>query len=297
MKMDDTKLIIVCGMSGVGKSTTSQNISYQYTMNGIANEWYHEEMKDHPIRWENGGEFQFEDMNLNISDTYARWETLISNICGVYVMEGCLYTNILRYFFPVKYPTDKIIEYYDKLMKILESANPHIIHLYRPDVEKNYRKAFKVRGKNWKNIITDGNNNYDFAIEREYQNLARKVFADYQGNKLNINTSDENWAIYYKIICEFLGIEYYDKSYIPISNTEIYAGDFEGLKIICEDNELYCSLSWWKYIKMNAIGTNEFELSGFPMVFKYSFLNNSVSLTVSGNYDWEIVGKTLYKKG
>lgn len=138
--MKETKLIIVCGMSGVGKSTTAQNISHQYTQNGIKHEWYHEEMKDHPIRWANGGEFTVGDLNteegmkLNIEDTYFRWEKLIKEMQikgGIYVMEGCLYQNIIRYFIPGAYPTEKIIEYYDKLMKILISLkNQHIKHLH-----------------------------------------------------------------------------------------------------------------------------------------------------------------------
>jgi hypothetical protein len=176
--VQDVKLIIVCGMSGVGKSSTAQYISYLHTQNGIKHEWYHEEMKNHPIRWANGGEFSVSDietetgMELNIDDTYARWEKLIKEMQangGVYVMEGCLYTNIIRYFFnfPGKYPVNKIYEYYDKLMKILEPANPHIIHLYRHDVPENYLKAFKVRGNRWENIITGGIDNYDFTEEKD----------------------------------------------------------------------------------------------------------------------------------
>ena len=159
--MENIKLIIVCGMSGVGKSTTAQYISYLYTQNGIKHEWYHEEMENHPIRWANGGEFTVGDLNtdvgmeLNIADTYARWETLIKEMQtkgGVYVMEGCLYTNIIRYFFDGNYPENKIIEYYDKLMEILKPANPHVIHLYRPDVPENYKRAFKVRGERFQDL-------------------------------------------------------------------------------------------------------------------------------------------------
>lgn len=52
--MKETKLIIVTGISGAGKSTTSKAISKLYASNGIDSHWYHEEMADHPIRWANG---------------------------------------------------------------------------------------------------------------------------------------------------------------------------------------------------------------------------------------------------
>lgn len=32
---------------------------------------------------------------------------------------------------------------------------------------------------------------------------------------------------------------------------------------------------------------------GFPIIFTYSFNRGKKSITVSGNYDWELTGKTL----
>lgn len=308
--MKETKLIIICGMSGCGKSTTAQNVSYQYTQNGIAHEWYHEEMKDHPIRWAHGGEFTVSDlhteegMRMNIADTYARWEALIQEMSsrgGVYVMEGCLYQTINRYFIPGGYPAEKIVAYYDELMEILGPADPHIIHLYRPNVPKSFRKAFQVRGKRWEHLITGPAGNYDFADETNYQALARSIFAGYQGKKLCIDTSDDDWPAYHREICKFLGIKYHDRPFLRTPQPEKYVGCFEyqdaetkeSVTVICEKDELFCSPEWFTHIRMNAIGKDEFELSAFPMVFRYSFDGGDACLTVSGNYDWGIVGKTL----
>jgi hypothetical protein len=98
-----------------------------------------------------------------------------------------------------------------------------------------------------------------------------------------------------------LNIKFYEKQYSLVNNPDIYVGEFEyqdgetkeSVTIICEDNTLYCSPSWFTHIKMIAVSEHEFELLAFPMVFKYSFLNGFVNLTVSGNYNWGIVGKTL----
>jgi len=304
------KLIIVAGMSGTGKSTTAQNISYQYRMNGIEHEWYHEEMEEHPIRWANGGEFTVGDLNtedgikLNIADIYTRWKTLIEYIKSknnILVMDGCFDQNIIRYFYPGNYPNEKIIEFYDGLLEILQSANLHLIHLYTPDVAANYKKAFKVRGKKWEHIITDGKKDYDFADMIKYQELALKITGRYSGNKLCIDTSGDDWETYMKEICRFLDLQYYDKQYLFVANPEKYTGYFEykddkiteSVNIICEDGELFCNPDWFTHIKMNEIGENKFELSAFPMIFEYQFIDNDVYITVSGNYDWGIVGKTL----
>lgn len=200
--------------------------------------WYHEETEDHPIRWANGGEFTVGDLNteegmkLNIADTYTRWKALIKEMQtkgGIYLVEGCLYQNIIRYFIPGKYSDEKIIEYYDELMHILEPANLHIIYLYRPNVADSFKKAFAVCGKRWENIITEGMDNLDFSDEVSYHLLARQIFADYEGKRLDIDTSNDDWADYYKSICHFLKIEYYDRQYISIINPQVYAGSFEYL--------------------------------------------------------------------
>jgi thymidylate kinase len=308
--MSELKLIIVAGMSGTGKSTTAQNISYQYRMNGIEHEWYHEEMENHPIRWSPTDEFTVGDihteegMKLNIADNYSRWKILIESVKSkdsILVMDGCFDQNVTRYFAPGGYPTEKIIEYYDGLLEILKPANFHLIQLYRPDVIASYRKAFKVRGKRWENLITNGKEDADFTLREDFQTLALNIVGRYSGNKMCIDTSDEDWETYLKEICKFLGLRYFGRQYLSVPNLERYVGyfeykaekDTENVKIIYEDGELFCSPDWFTHIKMNAIDENKFELSAFPMIFKYKFSDTDAYLTVSGNYDWGIVGKTL----
>lgn len=44
---------------------------------------------------------------------------------------------------------------------------------------------------------------------------------------------------------------------------------------------------------MIPLGNDVFELLGFPVTFTYSFNQGKKSIMVSGNYDWELTGKTL----
>lgn len=295
-------------MSGTGKSTTAQNISYLYSRNGITHEWYHEEMAGHPIRWADGGEFAVGDiktekgMATNIADTFDRWKKLVSHIlesgCD-FVLEGCLYQNIIRYFIPSGYPREKILRYYEELMQILKPVNLHIIHLYRRDVPKSFRQAFQVRGARWENIITEGKSDYDFADEIAYQFLAQEIFASYPGKKLDIDTSENKWDEYMREIADFLVLDYFQRKYMPIANAGRYAGRFVDEKgathadVIEENGELFLSPPWFTHIRMNQISEDIFELSAFPIVFRYKFIADDAFLSIGGNYDWDIVGKTL----
>ena len=329
--MKDTKLIIVTGMSGVGKSTSAQNLARLFQQNDISYTWYHEEMKDHPIRWINGGEFTVGDlcseegMELNIADMFDRWTSLINKIMdigGVHIMEGCLYENINRYFFRGNYSKEKIIAFYDKLMKILELTNLQIIFLYRPKIKENLEKAFVVRGDRWKNLILNPksytyfdtheyvDNDSVFSMWEEYQNLANSIFERYQGSKIKIDTSEEQWHSYLGSLAEYLNIKHFDKDDLPLTSIEKYCGryffeDANGkheIDVISENGNLYCSPFWFKHILMNSSGNDEFELLGFPMKFSYVFKDKKKFIRVTGNYDWDIVGNTLeeceaYAKG
>ena len=204
------KLIIVTGMSGSGKSTTAQNIAKLTNKAEIPYKWYHEEMKDHPIRWANGGEFKVanlkteEGMQKNIEDLFNRWETFVSAIQkegGTHIMEGCLYQNIIRYFFTGGYPDHLVLEFYDRLMQLLAPVNPHILFLYSRNVKETLQKAFETRGENWEKLIMtpDGESYFNenpyvddnsiYQMWEDYRDLSNSAFERFKGKKLRFRKS------------------------------------------------------------------------------------------------------------
>jgi hypothetical protein len=323
--MKETRLIIVSGMSGVGKSTTTQRLATLCKMNDIDYKWYHEEMDEHPIRWADGGEFQAgplntrEGMKVNIEDVFQRWSKLIKKIKmqgGLHLMEGCLYQSIIRYFFSSPLSRQEIIDYYLELMKLLAPVNPHIIFLYRPNVKESFEKAFKIRGDRWKNIILDSKDDPYFkthayvgdesvyGMEADYQGLAHHIFNLYEGPKIDIDTSKELWDDYLKAISDFLALDYHPIKTKTVSNLSKYCGKYafkndnnepQSIDVIQEDNHLYARFSWFKYVKMNLNDNDMFELAAFPIYFKYRFDDSDTYIEVSGNYGWDIIGKTLIK--
>ncbi len=134
-----------------------------------------------------------------------------------------------------------------------------------------------------------------------YQTLARGIFTNYRGKKLAIDTTGEAWDAYHKQICDFLGIQHFRREILPVDQPERYVGLFEYSEpgvhveatIICENGELFLSPDWFTHIRMNHIGSNVFDLQAFPMVFTYDFTDGNAAITITGNYDWDIVGRTL----
>ncbi|ERJ13256.1 P-loop NTPase family protein [Haloplasma contractile] len=318
--MRDSKLVFVVGMSGVGKSTTSKNLAKQYQNNKIKHKWLHEEIANHPIRdgeFSIGSTYSEADMDLNVEEMYKRWEKLVYEVMlseDVYIIEGCLYQSIIRYFFDCNYPINKITHYYDRVMEILKPVKPTIIHLYRPNVKASFEEAFKIRGQRWKNIILKpdmkgyfSKHSYEgddsiFKMEEDYQDIARSMSDRFQGYKIQVDTSDHLWDQHMKKITSYLGIKFrQDSKETPVDNPKKYCGTY-GVKIdghqheieIKEvDGQLYCRVFWWENMKLIHLGNDQFEIQSFPITLDFEFHNHKRAVKVDGIYGWNIMGKTL----
>lgn len=318
--MKNTKLIIVSGMSGAGKSSTSQKLEKQYQYNQIKHFWMHEEIGNHPIR---EGEFNIgsvhskEDMDKNVEMMYDKWRRLVSEIQksdSVYIMEGCLYQNIIRYFFECNYPIDKITNFYDTINDIIKPLNPTIVFLYRSDIRESFARAFKVRGERWKKLILDPEGDGYFKEHpyvgeesiyqkwEEYQNIASQMFDRIKGYKIKFDTLGEDWNQYMKVLTDYLGLNYDEEKKETFIEPARYCGQYEidldgktgRLIIKLVEGKLYCQVGWWSNMEMIPLGNDEFELLGFPIKFSFK-LGENQSLSVSGIYDWDINDKELVK--
>lgn len=318
--MIDTKLIVITGMSGAGKSTTAQGLACQYQLNRVRYRWLHEEIKNHPIR---DGEFGMgslcneEDLEGNMQDMFRRWERLISRILTsrrVYIMEGVLYDNILRYFYESHCSPEKIAWYYDELMKRLAPAQPVVVHLCRANIRATLEAMYQMRGQWWQNLILNMDQNQYcrdhglagedgvYAMWQAYQDTAHKMFQSWSGKKIEIDTTAGEWESYMERLTQFLGIDYHPLVEPAVAEPEKYCGRYaiqlddkpHTLDIKFDGTSLYCQ-AFWEYMKLLPLGGNRFSISSFPV--RLTFLENPrggvEAVRFRGPYDWEIMGKTL----
>lgn len=318
--MEDTRLIIVTGISGSGKSTTSKKLAEQYRLNGIRCCWLHEEIRRHPIR---DGEFSYgslknaADFEYNIQDMYRRWEKLVKRVLrskSVYVMEGVLYDNIIRYFYINNYPVEKITGYYDRLAQIMAPASPIVVELLRPDVQAGLEPLYPVRGMWWKDLIMDAGD-YQYFIDhhlqgeegvyqmwQDYQALGDAMFERLEGRKIKIDTSAGQWDSYLEQLTGYLGLKYIRPVDKKMDNPQQYCGRYtvevdqkQHSIVIDWDGESLVCRSWWPTMRLRYLGGSRFTFCSFPidLDFRRNGAGQVNTIRVSGIYDWEIVGQTM----
>lgn len=318
--MISTSLIIITGISGTGKSTTAIALSNLLTKNGIDHVYLHEECENHPIRED---EFSYgsvkseADMDVNTRIMLERWENFASSIqtAGkLFVLEACLYENIVRYFFECDYHHSRILDFYDRLMAILKPLNPAVVHLRTSDLRTTFEKVFKERGEWWKDLIlkdrckyfinhgyTKDEDNYHLA--EDYQNLAVQAFQRYQGPKIYLNTLEARWSAYHEAICSFLEIDYIRAYPKTCQTPEDYCGAYQvckenrrlGFHVFVENDKLWCR-SFWPYMELEYEGNDCFGIKSFPIRLCFERYGNAVTaVNVEGNYDWGLCGIRLEK--
>ncbi len=323
--MIDTRLILITGMSGSGKSTTARNLARQLRLNGVRCHWLHEEIRRHPIR---DGEFTVAPLDteanyrINIEDMYRRWERMQRHILrskSVYIMEGVLADNIIRYFFEGDYPREKILAYYEELFRRLAPVRPVAVLLDRPDVRATLESIYPWRGEWWKKLILSGINNGRYMADRgltgdegvyrmweDYQALSREAIRRCPGPKVVLDTSGGQWDVYMERLTTALGLKYFPPQVVPVEQPEQYcgqysvevAGEVNTIEVCHEGGQLYVR-SWWPVMALEPLGRSRFEFCSFPirLTFRRDQAGQVDSVEVTGTYDWEIVGTRMKRLG
>lgn len=298
--MINTKLILIDGITGSGKSTIAHFIARQIKNSGFEVKWFHEDENEHPLRLY--GEKYIKNENesdINYSqrirtDYYDIWNNFVNKIKDdktIYIVESFIFQDIL--FFPhfiYDIARNEIKDFDHKVMDIISCLNPVVIHFYQKDVEQALKSNWKLRGNDWKNSLIHSFGECQYCKNRNYKDeigvikllddfthLAIELFNECNFRKIQIENSSKNWSKYKQQICDFLEIdnskEFFD--YHPFLK---YCGDYLGQGFTCKIFEgtgiLYMD-GFWSNLKLLPSTENEIEVEGYPLRLKFSE-NNGV---------------------
>ena len=309
-------------MSGSGKSTLSQAISRELSRQGVDNIWLHEEMIDHPIRSREfgiGSIYDESDFRENVDRLLDDWRRLVSEIGSagrIYVMEGCLYQNIIRYFFEADYPESRILEFYTRLFEILEPTDPTLILLYSPDARVTLESVFEERGQWWKELILDpGECRYVrnrqlvgsegiYTMWRAYQALAKRIHGSIGRRSLQFDVIAGDRGAFLARTMDALGLappgtlapsdESARESRL-IGRYHDPDDDSQSIEVCRDGRGLFCR-AFWQRMPLVQIQDDRYFISSFPIELSFRCIDGRTTVTISGNYDWGLAGKSLVRE-
>ena len=149
------RLLIVEGIMGSGKSTTSASLARKLRAKGCKARLIPEDMK-HPttltIRlknyrkpWEELSAAEFSDLWL------ARWQTFVNeaNAKTVHIFDGQFFHGDITSLLLMDTPEDEISRTYERLCAMIAPLNPALVYLYQNDVRAALERIASLRNPRW----------------------------------------------------------------------------------------------------------------------------------------------------
>ncbi len=212
--MIDTKLILVEGIPGAGKTTTTEHLGTYLQQRGIGCRWYLEEDDPHPIACY---EMNLKDLVEKLPPQWAAFVEQASQEKIVTIIESRLWQNTALFMFMDEYPIDAIVECHQLVWKELESLAPALIYLYQDDIEKAMNRLYTLRSKSiiekdlettshYKWFQTRGFQGIDGWMQffREWQEVAERLYCDWPYRKTKINNPHDDWEQAHQKMYRFL---------------------------------------------------------------------------------------------
>jgi hypothetical protein len=212
--MIDTKLILIEGIPGAGKTTCTEHIGTYLQQRGIECRWYFEEDDPHPIACL---EMKLQELAMKLPAQWAGFVEQASREQAVTIIESRLWQNTALFMFMDEYPIDEIVECHQLVWKELKPLAPALIYLHQDDIEKAMKRLYTVRCKSIIKKDLEATSHYKWFQRRdvqgidgwvqffgEWQAVAERLYNDWPYRKTKINNPHDDWGQAYQNMYGFL---------------------------------------------------------------------------------------------
>jgi thymidylate kinase len=152
-----TRLVLLEGVPGSGKSTMGQFLAGELSAQGIPHRWWYEEEQAHPLYvFQDPASLQrvLDDLaggksHQVIAAALDKWRDLATTIASddaIVVLDSCLLGYLTWTLFAFDVPIAEIRAYLGQVEQILQSLSPRLIYLYQADLAQALRIICERRG-------------------------------------------------------------------------------------------------------------------------------------------------------
>lgn len=296
-----SKLIMIEGLTGSGKSIMAHFIARQLHYNGIAANWVHEGEVPHPflMDWDTS----IERYMAEIRTKWAAYVDQVSSSIGVCVIEASFFNNLLETLFAHKVESPQIIKFAAELLAYSESLNPALVYLVQEDVEQALARNFSRRGAGFRDFVIELATSTPLANDKGWEGypgmlrywqafvaLTDELFNRFPSQKIKIDNTAGDWEIYNQQVVDFLSIPLIPEHQISPTEAQRLIGLYKNRKgdqvfaVRFEGGELIINLFLKVWSRLVYRSQNEFWAEGWP--FEISFesddLNGACVLKIGG---------------
>ncbi|WP_018757212.1 hypothetical protein [Paenibacillus terrigena] len=321
--MIDTKIILVEGLPGSGKSTTAQFISQCLSDSGIANKWWYEEEEGHPVYMFNDDESMKEVINdlangdyqkvvNNALEQWRRFSDSLMRIDQVILIDSTFLGYLTWTLFPLDVPVNEIEKYLAEVERIISPWKPALIYFHQRDVHNSLKKICDKRGDTTTERFIQNASESKYGIARklvgfdgmvsfwkDYRHFTNSIIEKTRMRKLSIENSEGDWDKYLLEIMEFLEISMSKKVVIRTEDMDSYTGIYKCGEMICEvyrmNNELYMNgiQQIWPNSRLLPRMKNQFEVESLPI--KVTFSSTKIHMEGPRLFDGSV--EKVFSKG
>lgn len=228
--MIDTKLIVLDGLPGHGKTTTGQWLNRQIQQNSLKTHWLQEADVPHPLWWYNHWDgtqylppnFSQTPVETFIETSLQKWTAFVATADKtdkVTIAESVFFQNAVAMFLMGGAQPSDLMAYAHLVQQIVHRLNPVLIYFYQPNVAAALQKICRSRGPAYQNTLIKNMESFPYLQQRSLNGLAGvstlwqdiraltdSLFDAYAIRKLAIDNSNEDWLRYQQQILRFLAL-------------------------------------------------------------------------------------------
>ncbi|MDP8242495.1 MAG: hypothetical protein P9L94_00330 [Candidatus Hinthialibacter antarcticus] len=319
--MQKLNVIFFDGISGSGKSTTSQLIYLDLLRKGADAKWYYEHAAPHPVVESREVEFALQNQAPpeaaveQVLDRAAEFVNQLNNDGQIHLFESCIYQLFAGCLFRMNQGKDEILQAVQQFEECFSAVNAQLVYFVQPDVGAALRRIAARRGEGFDQYLLDqfsqtaygkahGVGSFDQLIEAyvEFRTITDALFEASTFEKIQMNTSEDNWSVILHDISRFVSDSDYQGPAAPTRPLDEYAGTYQETssghqwKILANENGLQFDDAF--QMKALPFHGDVFLLESTPIELRFEIGEGGriETLRCEGNVLKEPVVGTVWKK-
>jgi thymidylate kinase len=302
----NSRLVLVEGIPGAGKSSTCQLVRRGLDAAGRPAVWWHEAQRGHPV-------YLFDDrasLRATLADLDAgrsaavveraldRWAAFVDGARRrdeVVLVDSCLHGYLTWTLFWYDRPADEIEQYVAAVERIVQPLEPRLVYLRQDDVGATLARATDMRANGHRELSVEraersrygqrrGLRGFDglVAYWEAYRALTDRLVDRSALTRLTL-PSRIGWPARRRRLLAFLALP---AARPPAGDLARFAGQYEGTEVRVERGDLYAHdlPDRWRRLRLVPLGGAAFEVESLPhrVDFEEDGRGRVVGLRVTG---------------